>query len=426
MADAICIGIFSAAAFFAFIDPIYHRADRKNEIFGTLLLAFTSFAGFYAGYMNAIAAGIVLLVLFIIRVLIVHFLTEEGWRESVYVCICAGMIIGLADELGGWLCSIPGPDLLSPDAMGIVWRMAVMIVLVPLVYRFFASTMPGDGHYEIGPRQISLALVEYFLFIVMKMIIGNRTLHRTDDGQFVMMALLFSQLLLIVILYLEYIMFRSSAMQKEMQALNFLWNEQKAQYMLARENIDLINRKCHDLKHQIRALRGESGRIKDPRYLDELADSIQIYESIVKTGNEALDTILTEKSLHYRENSIKINCVADGGQLSFMDPVDLYSIFGNAIDNAIEEVQQFERDEMRQIDVTVFRKDDFVCIEVINPLRTMPVFVDDLPQTTKGDNGYHGFGVKSIKHTIEKYGGHVSCRTDSGCFSLKMIVPVPV
>lgn len=157
MSDAICIGIFSAAAFFAFIDPIYHRADRKSEIFGTLLLAFTSFAGFYAGYMNAIAAGIVLLVLFIIRVLIVHFLTEEGWRESVYVCICAGMIIGLADELGVWLCSIPGPDLLSPDAMGIVWRMAVMIVLVPLVYRFFASTMPGDGHYEIGPRQISLA-----------------------------------------------------------------------------------------------------------------------------------------------------------------------------------------------------------------------------------------------------------------------------
>ena len=98
----------------------------------------------------------------------------------------------------------------------------------------------------------------------MKMIIGNRTLHRTDEGQFVMMALL-----LIVILYLEYIMFRSSAMQKEMQALNFLWNEQKAQYMLARENIDLINRKCHDLKHQIRALRGESGRyccVRSPDY----------------------------------------------------------------------------------------------------------------------------------------------------------------
>ena len=272
MADAICIGIFSAAAFFAFIDPIYHsyhRADRKSEIFGTLLLAFTSFAGFYAGYMNAIAAGIVLLVLFIIRVLIVHFLTEEGWRESVCVCICAGMIIGLADELGVWLCSIPGPDLFSPGAMGIVWRMAVMIVLVPLVYRFFASTMPRDGHYEIGPRQISLALVEYILFILMKMIIANRTLHRTDDGQFVMMALLFCQLLLIVILYLEYIMFRSSAMQKEMQVLNFLWNEQKAQYMLARENIDLINRKCHDLKHQIRALRGESGRyccVRSPDY----------------------------------------------------------------------------------------------------------------------------------------------------------------
>jgi sensor histidine kinase regulating citrate/malate metabolism len=220
-------------------------------------------------------------------------------------------------------------------------------------------------------------------------------------------------------------MFRSSAIQKEMQALNLLWNEQKAQYDLAKENIDLINRKCHDLKHQIRALRGEEDRIRDQKYLDELAESIQIYESIVKTGNEALDTILTEKSLHCRENSIRINCVADGGRLSFMDLADLYSVFGNAIDNAIEEVQQFENIEMRQIDVIVFRREDFVCIEVINPLRTVPKFVDNLPQTTKGDNGYHGYGVKSIKHTIEKYGGHITVSTDSGCFSLKMIVPVP-
>ncbi|MBP3879821.1 MAG: sensor histidine kinase [Lachnospiraceae bacterium] len=425
MADTFYGSICTAAAFFAFIEPICHREKRRRLLPGILLLALTGFAGFSFPKTNIFAAGIVISVLFIIQAVIVHFITEERWQASFYVCICAGMVFGIIYELGEWLCNIPGPYLFSPGVIMSAKRLAVLIVLVPLIYRFFASTMPGEGHYDIGPRQISLALVEYILFEVMEMVIRVNSLNQTEAGEFVMMALFFSQLLLIVILYLQHIMFRNSAMQKEMQALNLLWNEQKAQYDLARENIDLINRKCHDLKHQIRALRGEEGRIKDPKYLDELADSIQIYESIVKTGNEALDTILTEKSLHCRENRIKISCVADGGQLSFMDLVDLYSIFGNAIDNAIEEVQRFALDEMRQIDVIVFRREDLICIEVINPLHTVPKFVDNLPQTTKGDNGYHGFGVKSIKHTIEKYGGHITVSTDSGCFSLKMIVPVP-
>ena len=425
MADAIYGSICTAAVFYIFLDPLCKKRGKRVLLFGTLFLAAAGFVEFSFPGTGAVPVGIMMALLFGIQAAAVHFITEEGWRESFYVSICAGMVLGIIYTLGEWICGIPETGLLSPEIAVPVKRLIVPVVLVPLTYHFFASTMPVEGHYEIGPRQISLALMEYTLFAAMGMGVRIHMRNQGDTGDYVRMVVFFGQLLLVVILYLEYVMFRSSAIQKEMQALNLLWNEQKAQYDLAKENIDLINRKCHDLKHQIRALRGEEDRIRDQKYLDELAESIQIYESIVKTGNEALDTILTEKSLHCRENSIRINCVADGGRLSFMDLADLYSVFGNAIDNAIEEVQQFENIEMRQIDVIVFRREDFVCIEVINPLRTVPKFVDNLPQTTKGDNGYHGYGVKSIKHTIEKYGGHITVSTDSGCFSLKMIVPVP-
>ena len=56
----------------------------------------------------------------------------------------------------------------------------------------------------------------------------------------------------------------------------------------------------------------------------------------MRTGNEILDTILTEKSLICENSGIHINCVADGSLLAFMNPVDLYTLFGNALDNAIE------------------------------------------------------------------------------------------
>ena len=45
-------------------------------------------------------------------------------------------------------------------------------------------------------------------------------------------------------------------------------------------------------------------------------------------------------------------------------------------------------------------------------------FSGGLPLTTKGDNGYHGFGVKSIKSTIEKYGGVVVIDMSGGAEQL--------
>ena len=50
--------------------------------------------------------------------------------------------------------------------------------------------------------------------------------------------------------------------------------------------------------------------------------------------------------------------------------------------------------------------------------------VDGLPVTTKEDSDYHGFGLKSIRHTAEKYGGGISVQTGSNFFSLQVLLPV--
>jgi sensor histidine kinase regulating citrate/malate metabolism len=143
-------------------------------------------------------------------------------------------------------------------------------------------------------------------------------------------------------------------MKQELELVNLLLEKEHEQYRLSKENIAIINQKCHDLKHQIRAVRKVTEEERD-QYLREVEESISIYESIVQTGNEVLDTILTEKSLYCREKGITISCVADGKLLEFINPMDLYSLFGNALDNSIEAVEQFEEEEKRQIDVLIHR-----------------------------------------------------------------------
>lgn len=50
---------------------------------------------------------------------------------------------------------------------------------------------------------------------------------------------------------------------------------------------------------------------------------------------------------------------------------------------------------------------------------------DGFPVTTKGSADYHGFGVRSMAQTAEKYGGNVSVTAKGGVFALNIVIPVP-
>lgn len=212
------------------------------------------------------------------------------------------------------------------------------------------------------------------------------------------------------------------ALQQELALQQQLWLRQKDQYEMSRENIDLINRKCHDLKHQVAALK----HIHNPEQRNEVIDSIQqsvmIYDAMLKTGNEILDTVLTEKSLLCNQHKITFICIADGGLLSFMDAVDLYTLFGNALDNAIEASRPLP-EELRMIDLQVRQKAGLILITVTNRFDGTLEMGDGLPQTRKRDKDWHGFGLKSIHMMAEKYGGLLDIRAEDGVFTLKVTIP---
>lgn len=300
------------------------------------------------------------------------------------------------------------------------------ILLIFLVGHIIAACtiarwMPEGGQKKIGPRQLFSGLLIFAVFEIIGLSPANAEMS-SKKGEWQVLYL--SQLLLAVVLYLQNELFKKSAMRQELAVMNLLWKKEQEQYQLSRENIALINQKCHDLKHQIRAIRNASKEDIDT-YLDEMEDSIQIYESIVKTGNEVLDTILTEKSLYCRERGITVSCVADGSQMEFINTVDLYAILGNALDNAIEAVEKFKHKEKRQIDVLIYRQQNFLVMNIINPLKGNLVYEEELPVTTKGDKQYHGFGLRSMRYLVKKYDGFLNVSTEDGCFSLKILIPIP-
>ena len=181
----------------------------------------------------------------------------------------------------------------------------------------------------------------------------------------------------------------------------------------------------HDLKHQMAAIRHMRDDEEINRQLKEMEHSVMIYDSVVKTGNPVLDTVLTEKCLYCEEHQIVMTCMADGEHLDFIDKVDLYTMFGNAIDNAVESVMKLSEKEKRVIQVSVFNEKNLLMIRVKNHCEDQLRFVDGLPVTTKKDKGYHGFGLKSIQHTAEKYGGTLVCQQLDRAFVMQVLLPIP-
>lgn len=286
-----------------------------------------------------------------------------------------------------------------------------------------ARWMPAQGKYVIGPRQLSLSVVFHTIFqILCQLLLTNMDMSSTSF--LYPISLWLAQCYCATMLYFQYTLFSKRAIKKELEILNALWHQKEEQYRLSKETIAIINRKCHDMKHQLAAVRAMPGMEGRERYLREAEESIGIYDAMFQTGNDVLDTVLTEKSLYCEANGIRLGCVADGMQLSFMDVVDIYAILGNALDNAIEGVQQLKDSEKRMIDVLICRERNFLILQVTNPVERVLEFRDGLPVSTKPLDGYHGFGLKSIRHTADQYGGFTVVNTEHGFFTLKILIPL--
>lgn len=204
-------------------------------------------------------------------------------------------------------------------------------------------------------------------------------------------------------------------LQLEVDDAYRLLREERKQYLQSKNNVELINERVHDLKHQIRAI-VENESVKK-EVVDEMTAAIKVYDSKVKTGNEVLDTILTEKSLECSRKNIKITCLLDGKALGFIDEIDLYTFFGNAIDNAMESVLKLG-EERRIISVTAKEKGNAVSLVVENYTDNQIVKNSDgLVKTTK-DTPFHGYGMKSMENIAEKYHGNLTYTLEDGVFSL--------
>ena len=211
--------------------------------------------------------------------------------------------------------------------------------------------------------------------------------------------------------------------EKELSKIQSILTAQYDSYRNYQEVTDLINMKYHDLKHQIAGLRAEQDPEKRSKWIDQMEDELAAYQPERQTGNQVLDGVLDGKMPLIRNAGIASTCVADGELLKFIHVTDICTIFGNALDNAIEYVSMISDPEKKIIHMEISSRKQFVYAEVRNYCDTEIKIKNGFPMTTKRDAGNHGFGIKSISYAAKKYGGTMQFGVKDHFFFIRILIP---
>ena len=195
------------------------------------------------------------------------------------------------------------------------------------------------------------------------------------------------------------------------------------QYESLQNVIEVMNIRIHDLKHQIKEI--ERNPDVSPEITKQLNESIAKYKSFARCGNDVIDTILTEKNISFEKEGIKFTYHLNGALFERFATQDINSIFGNALDNAIEYLMLLPKEE-RFLTIRSYEVGSLAKVSFENSFKGVASFnKEGLINTTKNNAIYHGFGLKSIRSTINKYGGSMTITVEDSTFKLQLLFPKP-
>lgn len=359
--------------------------------------------------------------------LVYSFCVFRGSIEDILIVFCSGeaahQITGKLYPLLQNLMGINDKTTISLVSATIApirtWEWALFFIYHIAMYFLLAHflapkhTLRRDSETTRGVAMLSVSVIFTVNLLV--------CISRTFEGENLLLSVIiksFAITLCTVILVLCSGLLTQNEKSRQMDILRQLWKQDQAQYESVKASMDAISMKCHDLKHVFNRIEGKLNQEE----LAQLQSAITMYDSRVETGNDVLNVVLSEKNLVCSKHGIQFSAMMDGSLLTFLTPVQTYTVFGNLMDNAIEAVQKVPA-ENRIISLSCQRTPAGIEIEESNYFNRSVAPPADSIRTTKADVARHGFGIKSIQYIAQQYGGTVETTMQEDMFFLRIFFP---
>lgn len=406
------------------------KLRRRNHFWLWLVLCLSCFIGFAYSwslipYINSVTS--------IIFSILFFFIAFFGLIGSLMACfkvnIQAAMFLGTAGYamqhftykliqivIGSIEKGIPS---FVDNNYGIYGIYASFVIIsLPIFYNMFGKKIHKNETLIIeDSRLLIISIILIICTIILNLI--YESFVKVSNLTLFIVGCLFDMVCCFLTLFIEFEMLKSKEISEAYIQMKTIWESEKKQLEISKENMDYMKILAHDLKHEL----NESTLLISKDKVDELNRRIAAFGNSIKTGNDILDLVIAERTLIVQKENINLSIIADGSVLSNMKQSDCYSLFMNIMDNAIDAVKELPKDQ-REISLAVRESMGMILIHEVNPFQGTLNFKDGLPQTTKRDSMYHGFGTKSIKGIVDSYSGdcEISIK-DNNIYVLNILLP---
>lgn len=292
-------------------------------------------------------------------------------------------------------------------------------IFFPIFYviLFFIFARPANKNRHYFAIDFRFDMVAFFILLIC---VGlSRLTRRNEDTKVVLSTAFYAMTCCLSALIIQFYLSKALQLSHEKVILEKMWEEDKKHYEFSKERMEQINIKAHDLKHKLLDLQAKLPQSE----IDSMKKAIDEYDSHIKTGNDSLDVVLNEKMFICKKENISFTFLGDGKLLNKMNVFDIYSVFGNILDNSIEALKEIEDKDKKVISMNIEEKANMIFVIVKNYYKSNLCFVDGLPLTTK-DNKFdnHGYGMKSIRKIANQYHGDISISANDDIFTLTFYI----
>lgn len=229
----------------------------------------------------------------------------------------------------------------------------------------------------------------------------------------------------LVVFHLISEILENSRNMKEAEALRQQSIGQLELYNSMRENYNIQRQRTHEYKNQIVCMdmlmkKKDYSKLED--YIGNISDGLDAQLDMVDTNNDVVNAIFNAKYYEAIKNDVlvvlKINDLSD---IKISDN-DIVTILSNLLDNAIEAAKQCDIGK-RIVKIKMLYEDAVLSIAVSNSYKAEPVLTEDgYIRTTKKDREEHGWGMRNVFATLEKYNAEYIIDYKNGEFVFSIIM----
>lgn len=180
----------------------------------------------------------------------------------------------------------------------------------------------------------------------------------------------------------------------------------------------------HDMNNHMLCIDSllQDGNIDEARkYIQSLSTIFRSQSKVEYEENYILGALLNEKLRKAKELNTVINKKIDVHRRLNIKNMDWCTLFGNALDNAIEALEKVNEKE-RKLSIIVKNSNDILSVKITNSLNEKLIKEGDSFKTAKPDAYLHGLGLSNIKECVDKYKGEMRITVNKNEFTLVFIL----